>query len=213
MPGGGDSGAEEAAEIQAQASRESVAEQRRQFAITQENLAPLIAQLEPATGQESALLGLSGEEAQQQALGAFLESPGQRFLREQGERALLRNASAVGGLGGGNVRAELQRQGQGFASQALAEQLNRLASIRGGSQTAALGQGQLGAQTAATIGAGLQNAAAAQASGILAQSAQPSSLATGLGGALSGAAAGSTIGGPAGAVVGGVLGGLSGLLS
>jgi hypothetical protein len=209
--GGGDNGAAEAAAIQAAASREAVAEQRRQFAITQENLAPLIGQLSPAVSQESALLGLSGQEAQQAALAAFNQSPGQQFLRDQGEQALLRNTAAIGGLGGGNVRTELQRQGQGFASQALGEQLNRLASIRGGSQSAVLGQGQLGAQSASAIGAGLQNAAAAQASGILAQN-----RSSGFGNALSGAVAGASLGSAVpviGTGVGAVVGGLAGLLS
>jgi len=211
MPGGGDSGAEEAAAIQAQASREAIAEQRRQFAITQENLAPLIGQLKPAVNQENALLGLGGEEAQQAALAAFNLSPGQQFLRDQGEQALLRNTAAIGGLGGGNVRSALQKQGQGFASQALGEQLNRLASIRGGSQSAVLGQGQLGAQTASAIGSGLQNAAAAQASGILAQN-----QGFGLGNALSGAATGASLGSAIpviGTGIGAAVGGLAGLLS
>lgn len=220
MGGGGDKGAKKAAEVQAQASREAVAEQRRQFAITQENLRPLIDQLDPAVQQESALLGLAGTSAQQQALSDFALSPGQQFLRDQGEQALLRNQAAIGGLGGGNVRQSLVQQGQGFASQALAEQLNRLANIRTGGQSAVIGQGQLGAQAAGQIGSTIQQGAAAQASGILAGSAQPSAIQSALSGAAGGVAAGSKIGSivpgvgtGVGGAIGGAIGGLSGLLS
>ena len=216
--GGGDSGAKKAAKIQAQASREAVAEQRRQFAITQENLKPITDQLAPAISAESALLGLSGAQAQQQALDEFSESPGQKFLRERAERGLLRNQAAIGGLGGGNVRQALQEQAAGFASQALGQQLDRLASVRTGGQSGALSLGGLGQQAATNIGAGLQNAAAAQASGILAQQ-SGGGLGSALGGAASGALAGAQIGSIVpgvgtgiGAGVGAALGGLSGLL-
>lgn len=76
--------------------------------------------------QQLALSGASGPEAQRQAIAQFSASPGQQFLQEQGQRALLRNASAIGGLGGGNVRRELVRQGIGFAQQDFGDQFNRL---------------------------------------------------------------------------------------
>ena len=72
-----------------------------------------------------ALSGISGPEAQTQAFSAYQASPGQAFLQEEGERALLRNAAKIGGLGGGNVRRELVRFGQGLASQDLGNQFNR----------------------------------------------------------------------------------------
>ncbi|MEE9312624.1 MAG: hypothetical protein V3V10_09460, partial [Planctomycetota bacterium] len=74
------------------------------------------------------------------------------------------------GLGGGNVRSALQQQGIGFAQQDFQNQLNRLASLSGGGQVTATNLGQLGAQTAGQIGAGLQQAGAARASGILGRS-------------------------------------------
>ena len=48
-------------------------------------------------------------EQQQQAFAAFSESPGQRFLRDRQEKALLRNAASIGGLRGGNVRTAQQQ--------------------------------------------------------------------------------------------------------
>ncbi len=73
----------------------------------------------------SAQSGLLGPEAQAAAFQNFQDSPGQAFLREQGEQALIRNQGAIGGLGGGNVRRELARQGIGFAAQDFGNQFQR----------------------------------------------------------------------------------------
>ena len=173
--GGGDA-AKDAASIQAQAGREGVAEQRRQFDVTQANIQPFQQAGVGALGQEQALLGLAGQQAQQQALDAFQLSPGQEFLRQQGEQARIRNAAATGGLGGGNVQRELETFGQGLASQALGEQLNRLASLRGGGQTAVTNLGQFGAQSAGNIQQGLAGVGQAQASGILGEQQAQSQL-------------------------------------
>lgn len=112
---------------------------------------------------------LSPQEQQQQAFAAFAESPGQQFLRNQQERALLRNSAAIGGLGGGNVRTALQQQAFGRAQTDYANQFNRLGSLSGAGQAAAVQTGEFGAGSAANI-ANLQTAGgAARASGILGQ--------------------------------------------
>ena len=109
------------------------------------------------------------QEQQRQAFAAFAESPGQQFLREQQERAVVRNASAIGGLGGGNVRTALQEQAFGRAQTDYANQFNRLGSISGAGQAATTQTGQFGAGSAANI-ANLQQAGGeARASGILGQ--------------------------------------------
>ena len=86
--------------------------------------------------------------AANQSLAAFQgllgpESPGQAYLVEQANRNLIGNASATGGLGGGNVRRELQRQAIGLAAQDFGNQMNRLETTRGGGQAAAAGSAQL----------------------------------------------------------------------
>lgn len=95
---------------------------------------------------------LTQRDLQQQAFDNFLESPGQAFLRERGERALLRNASAIGGLGGGNVRRELQEQGIGVASTQLSELMDRLGLLSGSGAIGAGQLGQIGQFSANTIG-------------------------------------------------------------
>lgn len=161
--------AEEAAGVQAEAAGAGIAEQRRQFDITQEQLAPFREAGVTALGQQQALLGLGTPEEQQQAFAAFGESPGQQFLRSQQERALVRQASAIGGLGGGNVRTALQEQAFGRAQTDYQNQLNRLAALSGSGQTAATSVGQFGAQAAGTIGQLQAAGGAARASGILGQ--------------------------------------------
>ena len=79
-----------------------------------------------ALQQQLALSGALGQEAFN---AAYQESPQIAFLREQGMRANLAGAGATGGLGGGNVQKELQRFGQGLASQGLQQQIGNLGQI------------------------------------------------------------------------------------
>ena len=81
-----------------------------------------------AVRTQRALAGLDGQEAFD---AAYQESPQMKFLREQGERAALRNAAATGGLGGGNVLKELTRYNTGLASQDLQNQIANINQLSG----------------------------------------------------------------------------------
>ena len=153
--------------MQAQDADAGIAEQRRQFDITQGNLQPFQEAGVGALGQQQALLGLSGQDAQNEAFAAFNESPGQRFIRDRAQRNLTRNASAIGGLGGGNVRSALVEQGAGFAQQDFNNQFGRLGQIAGQGQAATTNLGQFGAQSAGNIANLQQTGSQARASGIL----------------------------------------------
>lgn len=136
------------------------------------------------------------------AFQQFIDSPGQRFLREQQERTLLRNTSAIGGLGGGNIRTALQQQAFGRGATQLGDFQNRLAGISGSGQVATQNLAQLGGQTSSNISGLLQAGGQARASGILGAQQADATMAGqvigGIGGILSG---------------GGILGGIAGLLS
>jgi hypothetical protein len=143
----------------------------------------------PAAQLEAALTGALGPEAQQQAIDQFIQSPGQQFLRGEQEQALLRNQSAIGGLGGGRVRSALQEQALGRAAtfqQQSIENLRNIASRERGTQADIAniftGQGQAIAGQRAGLGvnlanittgqgaaqaAAIQNAGQAQAAGTL----------------------------------------------
>jgi hypothetical protein len=106
------------------------------------------------------------------------ESPGQRFIRERQQRALLRNQSAIGGLGGGNVRTALQEQAAGFAQQDLQNQFNRLGitsageqALQGRQQQAVTNLANIRAGLGAQQGAALIGAGQAKAQGIVGQAA------------------------------------------
>lgn len=83
---------------------------------------------EKAYQQQLALSGALGKEAFD---AARQQSPYEQFLFDQGMRANLAGAAATGGLGGGNVQKELQRFGQGLASQGLQQQIGNLGTLSG----------------------------------------------------------------------------------
>lgn len=123
---GGADAAERAARVQGEAIERGA-----------ERLAPFREAGVSALTRQQELVGLSGQEAQQQAIGAIQESPGQRFIRQRAQRNLLQNASAIGGLGGGNIRSALVEQGAGFASQDIGQEFSRLQALSGGGLRAA----------------------------------------------------------------------------
>ena len=82
-----------------------------------------------AYNQQAALSGALGPEAQQSAYAAYQQSPGVAFAQQEAERAILRNASALGGLGGGNVRDELSRRAVGTYMQDFQNQFGRLGEV------------------------------------------------------------------------------------
>ena len=124
-----------------------------------------------AQQREAALSGALGGAAQQQAIGQFMESPGQKFLRERQEQALLRNASATGGLRGGSTLSALQEQASGIAAQQQQQQLENMRNIAQRGQQAAGQQGQF-AQSGGQAGASLIGNLAQTGAGIMANAGQ-----------------------------------------
>ncbi len=161
----------DAADAQQKGSEGQIAEQRRQFDVTQESFRPFQEAGTAAIGSQQDLLGLSGPEAQAAAFAAMQDSPCQQFLRDRAQKNLLRNASAIGGLGGGNVRSALVQQGVGFAQQDLQNQFGRLGQLAGQGQSAAASVGGFGQQASTNIQNSIANSAQARSSGILNQSA------------------------------------------
>lgn len=108
-----------------------------------QQLAPFAETGVQANDRLAALNGLLGPEAQQQAFDEFRASPGQAYLTEQANNNVIGNATRIGGVGGGDVRRELLRQGAGLAAQDFGAQVGRLESTRAGGQQAATGNAQL----------------------------------------------------------------------
>lgn len=145
----------------------SIASQREGFVRQKRELSPFAQAGVDALGQQQALLGLGSPEEQQAAFDQFSESPGQRFIRERAQKALLRNSAAIGGLGGGNVRSALVEQGAGFAAQDFNNQFNRLSDLRTSGQTAATNIGQGALSTGTNVGSTRFNAGQLLGSGAI----------------------------------------------
>ena len=186
--------AEDASNAQVGAARAGQDTQRQMFERTQEILRPYVqagqAQLPTLAGYTEAgpqafgrqldLAGLRGPQAQQAAIAQVQAQPRFGTLMRTGEEAILANASATGGLRGGNTQNALAR----FRSDLLAQEIEREYARMGG--LTAFGQGvsqnlaQLGQASGAnaataslTSGQGIANlqgaAGAAQAGGIVSQ--------------------------------------------
>lgn len=183
----------EAANIQAQGAERGITEARRQFDVIQDREAPMVEARDRAVAQQQALLGLLGKEEQAAAFAGLEESPGQKFIRERQQKALIRSAGAIGGLGGSSVRTALQQQAAGFAQQDIQNQFGRLGQVVQPGQQSAQNLGQFGTQAGQNISnlgvAGSQ----AMASGILGKASVAPQVTSGLlqlGGQFAGAAFG-----------------------
>lgn len=164
----GGKGAKKAAKIQADAYKQGIAEQQREFNTAQQNFAPFLEGGTQALGATKDLLGLSGNSAQQAAIDALKASPGFTSLYNTGADTILQNAAATGGLRGGNTQNSLANFGANLLGTVIQNQLSNLGGLTNiGAGTA--GQlGQLGQQSANAVAdllakQGGANAAAAYA--------------------------------------------------
>lgn len=161
--------AERAAQIQAGASDQAIAEQRRQFDTLIELMSPYVTSGNQAIGQQGALIGLGGQQAQQDAISQLEQSPMFTSLLRQGENAMLQNASATGGLRGGNTQSALMQFRPDLLAQVINDQYSKLGGLTQIGQASAAGQASAGIQNASNIGALLADRGAALAGGQLAK--------------------------------------------
>jgi len=177
----GGKGASKAAKVQAKAYQQGIDEQRRQFDITQGNFQPF---LEAGTGALSGvgdLLGLNGGTVQSSAIDALKASPGFTSLFDTGADTILQNASATGGLRGGNTQNSLAQFGSGLLAQTIQQQLGNLGGLVGVGSGAAGSLGSLGQNNANSIAQLLGQKGSAQAAGTAAPYAAFASTVNGLG--------------------------------
>lgn len=195
-------GAKDAASTQAEAAAYGVQENRRQFDKVQALLKPYItAGTAGLTGYQQ-LGGLKGAKAQQAQIGALMQNPEYMNLVNQGAEAILANASATGGLRGGNVNEALAGQRSNLLSALIERQLGRYGSLAQVGQNSAAGVGSAALTTGANNAALMQQAGAAQAGGILAGNNAIANAVGGVGGFLAGRFSGGTSGVPANPYVG-----------
>ena len=185
-----------AAGAQERAAEMGIEEQRRQFDEIQKLMAPYVQAGTSAIGgfqpfqqagaqafeQQQALAGLRGPEAQQAAIAQIEQSPFLQAQIRQGEEAMLQNASATGGLRGGNIQAALAQFRPQMLQQAIEQQYGRLGGFAGaglgvteqlyrGGQASAAGQASQAQTTGANVANLLGQQGAAQAGGALGRAA------------------------------------------
>ncbi|PJI34329.1 hypothetical protein [Acinetobacter pseudolwoffii] len=157
-----------AAGAQMEASEMGVEEQRRQFDAVQKLLKPYAdAGLSGLSGQQD-LIGINGMSAQQAAIGNINNSAEMQTYLQQGENAILQNASATGGLRGGNTQAALAQFRPQLLNQLINQRYQNLAGMTSLGQNAAAGTGNAGMQAASNISNLYQQSGAAQAGAALA---------------------------------------------
>lgn len=157
--------AQTGAAAQTQAAQLGIDEQRRQFDAVQSLLKPYVNGGTSAMAGQQDLLGLNGMQAQQSAIGGIQNSPMFGAMAKQGEDAILQNASATGGLRGGNVQGALSQFRPSLLSSLIDQQYQRLGGLTQMGQASAAGVGAAGMQTGSAVSQlmGQQGAATAGA--------------------------------------------------
>lgn len=162
---------ETASEDQLAASRESIAEQQREFDLNQKNQQPYLQAGQGAVNQLSTMMQPGGQLANTTPTLAQLQmDPSYGFVAQQGINALAASGAASGNYGSGNMGVALQNYGQGLASTQYQNALgnwqgeqtnlyNRLAGLSGTGQVAANNLGVAGSNMANSVGNALQTGA------------------------------------------------------
>lgn len=182
--------ASDAADAQAGAAASGIAEQRRQFDFIQNLLKPYVDAGGRGLGAYENLLGLSGDGGAS-AINQIKTGPQYTALTNAAEEAILQNASATGGLRGGNVQQALAGNRQRILAGLIGEQLGRFGQLATVGQNSAAGVGNAALGMGNNVSQLLQQQGAAESGGIIAGSNAITRALSGVGGL----AAGSGIGG------------------
>jgi hypothetical protein len=157
--------AQQAAQTQAESAQAGIAEQRRQFDEIVKLMAPFVSGGAQAFEAQKNLAGLGGAGSQQAAIDAIQGSPMFTSLAGQGQNAILQNASATGGLRGGNVQNSLAGFNTNLLNSLIQQQFSNLGGLSSMGQASAAGQASAGQATGGNIANLLQQQGAALAGG------------------------------------------------
>ncbi|MDB4278426.1 hypothetical protein N9917_02350 [Deltaproteobacteria bacterium] len=159
------------ADAQAAATKLGIEEQQRQFDLMQEVLGPYadagtaaLPGFSPfqdvgaqAFQSQQNLMGLGDPGTQAAAIEQIAQSPQMTAMVQQGENAMLQNASATGGLRGGNLQHALAQFRPQMLNQLIEQQYSKLGGLAGTGLDATRNLATLGQASAAGVGsAGIQ---------------------------------------------------------
>ncbi len=172
--------ASNASDAQSASAQAGIDAQNAQFERVQQLLLPYNQAGTGALAQQQNLIGLNGNDAQQQSINGIQNSPLFGQMLQQGNNNILQNASATGGLRGGNTQAALAQFAPQLLSQMIDQQYSRLGGMTSLGQNAAAGVGNAGMQTGNAVSNLLQQQGAAQAGNALAQGRAQAGIANGI---------------------------------
>lgn len=130
----------------------AIEEQRRQYDEIQKLLAPYIQSGNTALTEQMNFLGLGDTGTQDEFIRNIENSPQFQSLTQQGENAILQNASATGGLRGGNTQAALAQFRPNILSSLIDQQYSRLSGLTNLGQASATGQANFGQNSSNAVG-------------------------------------------------------------
>lgn len=182
------SAANKAAAAQTASAQMAIDAQNAQYQQTRSDLQPWQQAGTAALGQQGDLLGLNGTTAQQSSINSLKASPLYQSLFGNGQDAVLQNASATGGLRGGNTANSLANFGRDTLATTIQNQLTNLGGVSEQGQNAAAQTGQFGANAANQISSLLGDQGAAQAGAATAAGAANAALIKSIAGGVTGLA-------------------------
>jgi hypothetical protein len=165
-----------AADAQKSAADAGIAEQQRQFDAIQKLLSPYVTAGNGALTAQQNLIGLGGTDAQAAAIKALQESPQFTSALQQGTNSILQNASATGGLRGGNTQAALAQFSPSLLAATINDQYTKLGGIASMGLGAATQTGNFGQASSNNVTQLLQQQGAAQAGAYLNQGKQEANM-------------------------------------
>jgi hypothetical protein len=153
-------GAQKKASRNAQAAmndalNKAIGTEQHQYEQTRQDFMPYLNGGVSAFGQLGNLAGANGADQWQTAIAALQQSPYYQSLYNNGQEAVLQNASATGGIRGGNTQTGLANFGRDTLAMAIQQQLQNLGGIANMGLGAAGSVGGFGANQANAV-AGLQ---------------------------------------------------------
>jgi hypothetical protein len=121
--------AKKAAGAQTKSAQAGIEAENKRFEEATKLLQPYTDAGTKSLSAQGDLAGLNGPEAQKAAIAAIEDSPQFAAMQQQGEEGILQNASATGGLRGGNTQAALAQFRPQLLSGLIDQQYNRLGGI------------------------------------------------------------------------------------
>lgn len=160
--------ASQAAQAQMAAAQAGIGEWARQFDTVRGLLGPYANTGAQAMGAQADLTGLNGAAKQQAAVDALQQMPAFQSQLKLAENRILQNASATGGLRGGNTQGALAWFAPSLLAQQIQDQYTRLGGLANLGENAAAGVGNAAMTTAGGSSGLMQQSGAAQAGSAIA---------------------------------------------